>query len=281
MDSQPHTTYDNVGDTTQLLINLPDGQQYSVLNEWIGPSVEAFFAPAVPQTPSQSDLVSPDSTASPLKEGICPFLSDQSSVCSPDKCGVDALCVKSELDPPQIEDCEKARCLERTQWYSGVVSPAQAVLIEMESQQQDASMAFGRDKDKHPIVTVESIDESSDFKARSRSKQAHLLVERKYRENINARFDKLQQALERVNPEHTRHSAGLGLRQPAMPNTKSRKGEILSEALDYIYQAEVDKRHMLDEIARLEGRTPSTIAGPDCNTCALRKQVSQLSLLVR
>ena len=282
MDSQRHQNYEDVGHTAQLFINLPDGQEYSVLNEWIGPTVEAFFATGLPQSPSHSDTISSDATASPLNQGTCPFSSDQSSVCSPDKCGIDALRVTSKMEAPQIEDCEKVPCLERTHSYSEPVSPADAVLIEIESQQQqDSLMSFGRDKDKKPIVTVESLDDQSEYKARPRSKQAHLLVERKYRENINARFDKLQRALEKVNPEHTRHGTAFGLRQPAMLNTKVRKGDILSEALDYIYQAEVDKRHMLDEIARLEGQTSSRIARSDCDTCALRKHVSQLSLLVK
>ena len=97
-----------------------------------------------------------------------------------------------------------------------------------------------------------------------RAKQAHSLVERKYRENLNAKITQLHITLQKsyYGPRlmgedldvqaHDNNAANVA--NGGVAASKVRKSDVLSEAMNYVNQTEVEMRHMENEINRLGER---------------------------
>ena len=89
-----------------------------------------------------------------------------------------------------------------------------------------------------------------------RAKEAHSLVERRYRANLSDKIMQLHRTLLAARSGVSEHrNAPLGIHRLSEP--KVRKGEVLTEAIDYVNQAEVEMRHMADDILRLNARVDS------------------------
>ena len=82
------------------------------------------------------------------------------------------------------------------------------------------------------------------------TKIAHSAVERKYRENLNAKMNQLQQAL--LGTEYLSREGSQLLDD--VSGAKLRKAHLLASTIDYIEQAEIDKRHMSHEIKLLQSK---------------------------
>ncbi|EXJ81986.1 hypothetical protein A1O1_08054 [Capronia coronata CBS 617.96] len=79
-----------------------------------------------------------------------------------------------------------------------------------------------------------------------RAKMMHTAVERRYRDNLNRKFEQLSRTLKATG------SSSLPLLEDA--NRKTRKVDVLTDAVGYINRSEVEIRHMADEIRRLNLR---------------------------
>jgi hypothetical protein len=96
---------------------------------------------------------------------------------------------------------------------------------------------------------------SSDDEAANqlRTRQAHSAVERRYRENLNGKIMELHRAL--VATEFNSRCSELEDGEPSNSKTeewcKIRKSDVLVNAMNYVYQSEIEMRHMSDEIRRL------------------------------
>lgn len=131
--------------------------------------------------------------------------------------------------------------------------------------------------------------------AKQRAKQAHSLVERKYRENLNAKITQLHSTL-----QNSHYGPRVGYDDPSMgvdggryedpgtvgaagaagnaANSKVRKSDVLTEAMNYVNQTEVEMRHMENEINRLTERVRILEKLVRCEDCSLLKQMVNLQV---
>jgi len=111
------------------------------------------------------------------------------------------------------------------------------------------------------------------------SKTAHSIIERKYRENLNAKITQLRQTLSvtgHLSQEDSRHSD----EGPALNMAKSSKGDVLASTIDYIQHAEIDKRHMSEEIKFLRSQLAATKRRNKCEDCSVLTRFRALQFQV-
>lgn len=111
------------------------------------------------------------------------------------------------------------------------------------------------------------------------SKTAHSIIERKYRENLNSKITQLQEALS-VADCSVQEDSRLPNEALALNGAKPRKGDILTRTIDYIQQAEIDKRHMSEEINLLRSQLTTMKRPSGCEDCPLVNQLRSLQLQV-
>jgi hypothetical protein len=117
--------------------------------------------------------------------------------------------------------------------------------------------------------------------AKQRAKQAHSLVERKYRENLNAKIAQLHNTLQssHYGPRTGEEGDSDVPEAPnAIPASKMRKSDVLSEAMNYVNQTEVEMRHMENEIQRLSDRVRVLEKLVRCEDCSLLKQMVNMQV---
>ncbi|KIW13414.1 hypothetical protein PV08_08602 [Exophiala spinifera] len=114
--------------------------------------------------------------------------------------------------------------------------------------------------------------------AKQRAKQAHSLVERKYRENLNAKIAQLHNTLQSSHYGPRANEDGDSDAPAAVPANKVRKSDVLTEAMNYVNQTEVEMRHMENEIQRLGERVRVLEKLVRCEDCSLLKQMVNLQV---
>lgn len=115
--------------------------------------------------------------------------------------------------------------------------------------------------------------------AKQRAKQAHSLVERKYRENLNAKIAQLHTTLQSSHYGPKANEDGdSDAPSAAVPANKVRKSDVLTEAMNYVNQTEVEMRHMENEIQRLGERVRVLEKLVRCEDCSLLKQMVNLQV---
>ncbi|KAH0832683.1 hypothetical protein AYO21_04773 [Fonsecaea monophora] len=120
---------------------------------------------------------------------------------------------------------------------------------------------------------------SDEEAAQARAKQAHSIVERRYRDNLNGKIMQLHRTLNTIGSPA--RLAGLTTDEtPGMhdPRTRVRKSDVMTDAVNYVHQSEVSMRHMTDEIKRLNDRVRTLEKLVKCEDCALLKQMVRLQL---
>lgn len=142
-----------------------------------------------------------------------------------------------------------------------------------------ANIVASDDEEEERATTKSGPPSKAD--AKQRAKQAHSLVERKYRENLNAKIGQLHTTLQsshygpRAGDEGDSDGAGA---QSAIPASKVRKSDVLSEAMNYVNQTEVEMRHMENEIQRLSERVRVLEKLVRCEDCSLLKQMVNMQV---
>jgi len=113
-------------------------------------------------------------------------------------------------------------------------------------------------------------DDDDDDAALQKAKQAHSVIERRYRDNLNGKLVQLHHLLSEVSAPGilTRGSIGSSF-LAQQPHGKLRKPEILNNAIHYVHQTEVELRHMSDEIDRLKEREGELQKLVKCGECPL------------
>ncbi|KIW31603.1 uncharacterized protein PV07_03233 [Cladophialophora immunda] len=141
-----------------------------------------------------------------------------------------------------------------------------------------ASLASDDEDDEQP-TTKSTAPSKAD--AKQRAKQAHSLVERKYRENLNAKISQLHNTLQashygpKVGEDGEVEAATAA---NGLPPPKVRKSDVLTEAMNYVNQTEVEMRHMENEIHRLTERVRVLEKLVRCEDCSLLKQMVNLQV---
>jgi hypothetical protein len=109
--------------------------------------------------------------------------------------------------------------------------------------------------------------------------RAHTLVERRYREGLKVKLELLEEALSQVQQplpsQEAQGSQECVVDGPKPEGAKRTKSDVLHDATSYIYQAEVDLRHLSDEIQRLNDRVRLLEKLVKCEDC---KQKSMIRL---
>ncbi|OAP55453.1 hypothetical protein AYL99_10426 [Fonsecaea erecta] len=122
--------------------------------------------------------------------------------------------------------------------------------------------------------------------AHTLAKQTHSAIERKYRNNLNAKMWQLHRTLEGTSwmssTSTTTTSSDDNSDAPPQRQGEQqppRKSDILSNALQYIDESELEMRHMSDEIQRLTSRLAAlqrlVRCGGDCDAL---KQIVQMKM---
>jgi hypothetical protein len=198
--------------------------------------------------------------------------------CRPQRCGSEPTCLEL-TNLPEIEECNAAPCLStatgsytsRSQIrrsprrkLSGEPSP----MLKHKEEQEKKSPKHGQ---KPPSTEDES--------AHIRAKQAHSVVERRYRDNLNGKIIQLHRTL--VAAESTSRLSGIStydmfnLREH---RGKFRKSDVMTDAMNYVHQSEVEMRHMSDEMIRLNDRLNALERLVRCEDCTPLKQMVRLQL---
>jgi hypothetical protein len=116
-----------------------------------------------------------------------------------------------------------------------------------------------------------------DESAHIRAKQAHSVVERRYRDNLNEKIMQLHRTL--VGAESTSRLSGIpthNMFTSKVHRGKFRKSDVMADAMNYVHQSEVEMRHMSDEITRLNDRLKSVENLGKCEDLTLLKQMVRL-----
>jgi len=183
---------------------------------------------------------------------------------------------------PEIEECGKAPRLSGSagaplplDTTSARPSPRLSPLSKIqlaENQSQEPAIKRARRGNSN---SSSSEDESQ---SRIRSKQAHSVVERRYRNNLNGKILQLHRTL--IAAEGAAKYNGIQTELVSVSENRSRvrKSDILTDAMNYVHQTEVEMRHMADEIENLNARVRSLEKLVNCEDCALLKQMVQMQL---
>lgn len=186
-------------------------------------------------------------------ETICPVITGEIDTCQPERCGPDAPCMNFTNIPP-IEECTKVPCIMTAPNTQRASSPERTSTNQTSQCSQSTK--------KSPSASTSRAMSKVDANKR-RTKQAHSLVEKKYRENLNAKIGQLHDTLKTVRygpkkqqqQQHREHQNQdddsdefTTSINPCNGGGKFRKGDVLDDALDYINQTEVEMRHMKNEI---------------------------------
>jgi len=100
------------------------------------------------------------------------------------------------------------------------------------------------------------------------SKTAHSVIERRYRDNLNAKITQLGQIListreyESLSPDE----------KPIEVASKTRKADVLTDAIKYVKQTKLESKANTEEISFLKLRVAALDKVVNCADCALRKQ---------
>ncbi|EXJ68158.1 uncharacterized protein A1O5_08773 [Cladophialophora psammophila CBS 110553] len=185
-----------------------------------------------------------------------------------DFCGLGAKDDGSDVSPlssPSLADIETyspKKCLSRnrtTPRASGSSQPKK-----------------GRPRKKRNQSNSSSEDESAILKA----KFAHSVIERRYRDNLNGKMMQLHRVLLAAETSPTSPASQFNT-SPTSPTLSGRvrKSDIMSRAINYIHQSEVEIRHLDDEIKRLQdqvGIFQKLVNYDDCSS--LLKDMVQLDV---
>ena len=110
-------------------------------------------------------------------------------------------------------------------------------------------------KTKQRKARNQSQSPSGDESASQKAKHAHSVVERRYRDNLNGKITQLHRTL--IAAETVPRTIGQQFQisfQDLGQLARIRKSDIISKAIQYVHQSEVEIRHMCDEIHQLRER---------------------------
>jgi hypothetical protein len=213
-------------------------------------------------------------------ERVCPLLAGQTFECSPQLCGPNAACLDFPTIP-EIEDCTSIPFI--TQNRSNGPEGTQEFQAAPVSTSDKASLRSSTSQMKEPTRSSQhrlNRTNPDDIDAKSHSKKAHSLVERRYRENLNGNIAQLHLALLKTKRagDSTPEDKDDDWEEPRQALSKVRKSDVMLEAVDYVHQTEVELRHMANEIELLTARVRQLEKLVKCEECPLVKQLVNIKL---
>ncbi|KAK5090617.1 hypothetical protein LTR05_000792 [Lithohypha guttulata] len=200
---------------------------------------------------------------------LCPaLLAGGQGVCIPEQCGPNAPCLQYVRQPDDIEDCVPDQIREDSVMedeldnqpidFTPHTSPqrSQPQIQDMNTVPLDDDDKKGRVRARKSSTKLTSgtKDEPSTSKQTKKSRQrvAHSLVEKKYRENLNAKIMELYSTLKRA--QHGIDQTDEADIDDMDDDRAPKKSEVLVLAMSWIQTAESDLRRKDAEIERLNER---------------------------
>ena len=274
------------------------------------PSLDASrtssIATASTLSSSEPEMLAVDLPPSPIPEKMCPLIAGDIDSCQPSRCGPDAPCMNFTNLPP-IEECTSVPCISSRTIEQGNVnsmtrqleypsaqdqiihpSPSRrSVTPERNTISQPQPKAH-RTNSRRQQNTNECDKSQSRLEARQRAKAAHSIVEKKYRENINTNLNLLHDTLQNAryglkregdNGSEFDFDAEIETSpKSTQTNLKFRKCDVLTDAMSYVNQTEVEMRHMENEIQRLNERVRMLERLVNYDGCSLSKGIVALQV---
>jgi len=242
--------------STELLeIGLSFPQSGQMSQEGI-PSTSCNFRPNTQHTQA------PGNVQTETSNGGCPFRAN-------------APCLNNSL--PDIEVCDAVPCISP----ASVTSNSATTNTQVTGPEPEVTHVYkpGLYSDKNIKLTVRQRQQrrGSHEPKDKRSKQAHSVVERRYRDSLNSKLAALHQALHAseftTTVRERRESSNYDVLNDS---AKLRKGDVLVEAMNYVHQTEVEMRHMADEIRRLNVKVMSLEMLVKSEDCLIVKQLMNM-----
>ncbi|KIX02218.1 uncharacterized protein Z518_08157 [Rhinocladiella mackenziei CBS 650.93] len=178
-----------------------------------------------------------------------------------------------------IEDCSLAPCISK-----GRASPVRSSRPQGQAQGQSrkqpkdekqprSTRSRGRKTQPHSHFS------SADDSATLRAKHNHSVVERRYRDNLNGKITQLHRTLlaTEANPHLANYKSQI-LAPFQDGASRVRKYDIMTKAINYVHQSEVEIRHMTDEIRHLQERIYGLEKLVKCEDCTVLQNIMQLQL---
>ncbi|MCJ1391079.1 hypothetical protein MMC18_003941 [Xylographa bjoerkii] len=192
------------------------------------------------------------------------------------------------LDPPQDMYGYQARCKsdhaappqENARWSFD----SQAYPEPIHKTPEFPTFPSARIYDSRPTLAPSSLKRPSDTStdqdtfSERQNKASHNQVERKYRENLNSKFELLRKAIPSMQTASSGKIPcdGADVEQLAK-NHKPRKAEILALATIYMKQMEDNNRLLREEVESLRARNQELEKNTRCESCWLRNEFGNLT----
>ena len=230
---------------------------------------------------------------------LCPLVTGQVGKCSPELCGPAAPCLQYNTDErvPPIEDCVTqhrssvdvglmdsnaidfthhgrshhgpSQQVQQQAYSMPNVSVQQSTNAEMSSM-TDTTISKSRSRQASASGGKSSATPTADESTakptkKVRARQAHSLVERKYRENLNSKIQELHQLLHRVQASRNGSRVSpMGLQideedfdddgTERSTSSRVKKSDVLVEAMSYVHTMEREMQRKDGEIQQLHDR---------------------------
>lgn len=107
---------------------------------------------------------------------------------------------------------------------------------------------------------------------------AHSVIERRYRDSLNSRITQLDQTLVSTRQSLNKDGSPVSNEESAETPGKTRKADVLNDAMRYVKQAELEKEARGREIDFLRLRVTALEKLVMCGDCALLKQFSKQNI---
>jgi len=242
-----------------------------------------------------SNYSSYGSESNPM-EKLCPLITGQVAKCAPELCGPSAPClqyVNDDVVVPPIEECvaEPVRRSSSSSISQNQTQPVDFTTPHNSPQRQRQEQPEPQSHSINPVQTLHIPSTTDDDKKvrvtrtrrstksattdemplnkqtkKTRARQAHSLVERKYRENLNAKIQELHQTLQKTHYGKTcSHTSSRNHTQSPddddddlddmdSRSSKVKKSDVLIEAMNYVHTTENELRRKDGEIQQLNDR---------------------------
>ena len=169
------------------------------------------------------------------------------------------------------------RANSRSDKPRGRLQPSSSSESQSLSKRRHSSMS----RQSKPVITqntgpeAEPQEANREPEARPLAKSSHSIVERRYRESLNTKITQLDQTLSSIR----RPSGQTGGPKSDEHPYKTRKAEVLTEAMRYVLQAELESEARIKEIDFLRLRVAALEKLVNCGDCALLKQSSDQQII--
>ena len=161
---------------------------------------------------------------------------------------------------------------------SGAAPPSSGNMSYNFSQRAPASPSSSSTKQDHRQARKRRTETSQELPRRSpsnldvKAKAAHTVVERRYRDKLNDKMMQLHQALTLSKLSSGSLGDSTGLSDSSVSTSKTGKAEVMTKAIQYVDEAELQMQNMRNEIKRLHFRVSHLESVVSCGQNFLSSQ---------